>query len=303
MVSRHDNMPGVNASTRHRFALLACFAVASCRSNSGTVPAVCPPSPFRSSPPLVIAHGGGEGLGPSNTILAMQRSMAAGADILDTDLWMTSDGVVVARHDRELSTTTDGNGNIDQHSWEELQLLDTRAGWTGDPIDLPVRIPSLEQILVEFPDQLISLEIKQTQPSMAQALCDVLVRTDSVDRVYLSANDDDAVYEAQGQCPDALVITTTYADLDEMRAARDGGEPWCSPAPIGQPPYRAGRFDADNVQWSHDHGSAIFTWTVDDPDVLRELALAGVDGVYTRRPDIARQVFDSLNLSGDLSGA
>ena len=37
---------------------------------------------------------------------------------------------------------------------------------------------------------------------------------------------------------------------------------------------------------------AIFTWTVDDPDTLRGLAEAGVDGVYTRRPDIARRVFD-----------
>ncbi len=292
-------MPRVLTSTRRRLVLLACFTVASCGSNSGAVKAVCPASPFRSSPPHVIAHAGGEGLGPANTILAMQRSMAAGADILDTDLWMTSDGVVVARHDRELSTTTDGSGNVDQHSWQELQRLDTRTGWTGDPIAVPVRIPSLEQILVEFPDQLISLEIKQTQPSMAAALCEVLVRTDSVDRVYLSANDDAAVYEVQRRCPDTLVITTTYADLDEMRAARSSGRPWCSPAPIGQPPYRADRFDADDVQWSHDHGSAIFTWTVDDPDVLRELALAGVDGVYTRRPDIAREVFDSLQLSGD----
>jgi glycerophosphoryl diester phosphodiesterase len=41
-------------------------------------------------------------------------------------------------------------------------------------------------------------------------------------------------------------------------------------------------------------GLAIFTWTVDDPETLRELARAAVDGVYTTRPDIARRVFDEL---------
>ena len=42
---------------------------------------------------------------------------------------------------------------------------------------------------------------------------------------------------------------------------------------------------------------AIYTWTVDDPTVLRKLALAGVDAVYTRRPDIARAVFDEMAAS------
>jgi len=242
---------------------------------------------------MVIAHAGGEGLGPANTVLAMERSMAAGADILDVDLRMTSDGVVVARHDRELSTTTDGTGAVDERTWDEVSRLDTRAGWRGAPIDQPVRIPSLEQILLRFPDVPISLEIKQGSPPMSTQLCDVLTRTDGVDRVFLSANDDDDVYAAQSECPESVVITTTYADVADMRSARESGDAWCAPAPIGQPPYRDGRFDAEDMAWSHAHGLAIFTWTVDDPTTLRELAQAGVDGVYTTRPDVARQVFDA----------
>ncbi len=220
--------------------------------------------------------------------------MAAGADVLDADLWMTADGIIVARHDRDLSTTTDGLGNIDETTWAELQSLDSRKSWAGAAILEPVRVPSLEQILTEFPDTRISLEIKQTEPSLAVPLCDLLRSTASTDRVYLSANDDQAVYDAQAQCPATTIITTTYADVAKMREARDTGAAWCAPAPIGQPPYRPGRFSAADVQWSHDHGMAIYTWTVDDADTLRQLAEAGVDGVYTRRPDIARHVFDSV---------
>jgi glycerophosphoryl diester phosphodiesterase len=107
-------------------------------------------------------------------------------------------------------------------------------------------------------------------------------------------NRDDIVYEARERC-DGVLITTTYADVAAMREAQtDSESTWCAPAPIGQPPYREGRFDKESVDWSHDHGMAIFTWTVDEADTLRQLADAGVDGVYTRRPDIARAVFDEF---------
>ena len=280
---------------------IACAVVLVGCAGGEAAPATasCAPSPFRHSPPLVIAHAGGEGLGPANSVLAMQRSMAAGADLLDADLWMTVDGVLVAHHDRNIASDTDVTGNIDDLTWDQLQTADLRAGWTGKPIDVPVRIASLEQILAAFPDVTISLEIKQTTPSMAKPLCDVLRRANAVERVYLSANNDDDVYAAQAECPGSLVITTTYRDVAEMRRVRDTDEAWCAPAPIGQPPYNEGLLNPENVAWSHDHGMAIFTWTVDDPATLRSLAEAGVDAVYTRRPDIARQIFDDYAAEGE----
>lgn len=241
----------------------------------------------------MIAHAGGEGLGPSNTIEAMVRSLDAGADILDVDLRMTSDGVIVARHDRDVASTTDGTGLVDEMTWAELQQLDAAAAWTGVPIDRPVRVPSIEQVLVRFPGVTFSLEIKQEATPMGAVLCEVLVETDSVGRVYLSSNDDDALYAARDACPGVL-ITTTYRDLDEMRAAQEGTEGWCAASPIGQPPYRDGQPDAERIQTAHRRGMALFTWTVDEPAALRELAETGIDGVYTRRPDIARAVFDHV---------
>jgi glycerophosphoryl diester phosphodiesterase len=270
--------------------LVAIAGLSAC-SSASTASLVCEPSPFESRPPLVIAHAGGEGLGPPNAMVTMRRSLAAGADVLDVDLRMTVDGVVVAMHDRDVATTTDGTGNIDQLPWVEVARLDAGAHWPGAPIDEPVRVATLEEILTEFDDEWISLEIKQSQPSISVALCAVLDRTQSVDRVYLSSNIDESLYAARDACPEVL-ITTTYRDLDARAAADARGVAWCAPSPIGQPPYRRDRFDVETVRRSHEHGSALFTWTVDDPDDLRHLADIGIDGVYTRRPDIARQVFD-----------
>ena len=47
----------------------------------------------------------------------------------------------------------------------------------------------------------------------------------------------------------------------------------------------------DRVQRWHQLGYAVNTWTVDDPQRLRELAGLGVDGVFTNDPALARQVF------------
>ena len=106
---------------RHVVALtLVGLLLAGCSSASQTAVPACPASRFRSAVPLVIAHAGGEGLGPANTILAMHRSMAAGADVLDADLWMTADGVIVAHHDRNLQAATGEAGMIDQLTWPEL---------------------------------------------------------------------------------------------------------------------------------------------------------------------------------------
>jgi glycerophosphoryl diester phosphodiesterase len=288
----------VSARTRHWAVGLVVLGSACSTSADG---AACPQSEFRSRPPHVIAHAGGEGLGPANSILAMRRSVAAGADILDVDVWMTADGVVVAAHDRSLEAATGLEANIDEVAWGDLQQLDLRHGWVGPEIDVPVRVPSLDQILNAFPDEPFSIEIKQHEPSIADALCHTLQATDSVHRVYLSANVDATVYDARNRC-DGVLITTTYADVDEMRAARtEAVSDWCAPAPIGQPPYEDGRFDRDGVAWSHAHGLAIFTWTVDDPAALRHLAEVGVDGVYTRRPDIARAIFDEVSRTGERS--
>lgn len=287
-------MPVVRSlRVRRTWRVATLIVLASCADEQVAPPVNCPPSAFRHSPPLVIAHAGGEGLGPPNTIVAMHRSIAAGADVLDVDLRMSSDGVVVARHDRDLSTTTDGRGFVDERTWAELRTLDAAAGWTGDPIDEPVRIPSLDEILETFPAVLISLEIKQVEPSMAEELCTDLRAAGALDRVYVSSNTDAALYDAREACP-GMLITTTYADLDARRAAESRGEAWCAVAPIGQPPYRDDRFDRESVADAHAHGQAIFTWTVDDPNVLRDLAEAGVDGVYTRRPDVARRMFDEF---------
>ena len=247
---------------------------------------------------LVIAHAGGEGLGPANTLEAMQASVIAGADVNDADVHLTADGVLVAIHDDTVDATTDGHGRVDAMSLADVQRLD--AGWSfaGPNGDFPwrgrgVTVPTIEAVLSEFP-ALTSLELKDDGGDAPAVLCALLRKLGRTGSVYISSDTDPPLEQFKTLCPE-VATTVTDALVPVMRAARTSGDAWCSPVPIGQPPYNASnRPTAESLRWSHDHGLANFTWTIDDPDTIRYLATIGMDGVYTRRPDVARAIVDSM---------
>lgn len=86
-------------------ALLLWFALTACGENVGG-PTAEPPS-VAPSKPLIIAHRGASGLYPEHTLEAYTAAIDMGADFIEPDLVMTKDGVLVARHERYLSETTD----------------------------------------------------------------------------------------------------------------------------------------------------------------------------------------------------
>lgn len=58
-------------------------------------------------PPIIIAHRGASGERPEHTLASYARAIDLGADFIEPDLVLTKDGVLVARHENEISETTD----------------------------------------------------------------------------------------------------------------------------------------------------------------------------------------------------
>lgn len=117
-------------------------------------------------PTLVIAHRGASGDLPEHTLEAYSLAIEQGADIIEPDLVMTADGVLVARHDRYLSTTTDvadkpeftdrrriqGDRNdwwIEDFTLEELRMLRARQPRADRPQEYNGQflIPTFEEVL------------------------------------------------------------------------------------------------------------------------------------------------------------
>ncbi|MCA9243704.1 MAG: hypothetical protein KDA32_07125, partial [Phycisphaerales bacterium] len=67
--------------------------------------------------PLVIAHQGGDGHWPGNTMYAFRRAAQVGVDVLEMDVHRSSDGVLVLSHDATVDRTTNGSGRIDEQTW------------------------------------------------------------------------------------------------------------------------------------------------------------------------------------------
>jgi glycerophosphoryl diester phosphodiesterase len=90
--------------------------------------AALPAAALAAAQPIVIAHRGASAYLPEHTMAAYQLAVQMGADFIEPDLFMTADGVLVARHDRNLNATTNGGSvNVDSLSFAQLQQLNARS--------------------------------------------------------------------------------------------------------------------------------------------------------------------------------
>ncbi len=274
-----------------RLLPLGALMLATCTAFQASSSATCPPSRFRSDRTLIIAHASGEWFGPANSIEMLAGARAAGADLIDLDVRQTSDGELVGGHDDRI-----GQRSISSSTLAELRRIDLRDTWPNPDARVfrnPIRIPTVQDLFDAFPDTQISLEFKTTGGE--QALCDLLRTSGRMDDVYVSSAGDAAVDRYKRICPEATT-TVTDAMVPIMLAARANGQAWCSPVPIGQPPLQAGsgidafRLTTEGVDWDHEHGLAVYTWTADDNASLRYVATLGADAVYTARSDLARPI-------------
>jgi glycerophosphoryl diester phosphodiesterase len=89
-----------------RFGLLACvFALAACANQPSSQASSYPTLPGQA--PLVIGHRGASGYLPEHTLEAYQLAIEQGADFIEPDLVATKDGILIARHEPNITNTTD----------------------------------------------------------------------------------------------------------------------------------------------------------------------------------------------------
>ena len=87
--------------------------------------------------PLVIGHRGASGYRPEHTLAAYELAIAQGADFVEPDLVSTSDGVLVARHENEISGTTDVAAHPEFADRRTTKVVDGAARPGGSPRTSP----------------------------------------------------------------------------------------------------------------------------------------------------------------------
>jgi glycerophosphoryl diester phosphodiesterase len=167
--------------------------------------------------PEVIAHRGGAGQWPGETVFAFERALEVGADVLEMDVHGTRDGHLVLMHNKTLDRTTNGSGRIKERDWDYIKTLDAGYRWTADGHSYPfrtrpggevpeeLRVPRLDDVLGRLKDRRpparLIIEIKQTSPSIAARL-DALIREHGMaDRVLVASGRGSALREFRGLQP------------------------------------------------------------------------------------------------------
>ncbi|TDZ82013.1 putative glycerophosphoryl diester phosphodiesterase 1 [Mycobacteroides salmoniphilum] len=147
------------------------------------------------SRPMLIAHRGGAGDYPENTLLAITNAAKSGADGMWVTIQASGDGIPVLYRPLDLSALTNGSGQINSKTLKQLKELN--AGWNfikGDNNPYrrqAVRIPTLEEAIAAIPPSMpLFLDLKQTpaQP-LVDAVSGVLVKTGAVERSIIYSTD------------------------------------------------------------------------------------------------------------------
>ncbi|GAB6094201.1 hypothetical protein JCM14469_04530 [Desulfatiferula olefinivorans] len=148
-----------------------------------------------------IAHRGGGELLPENTLEAYRNAYAVGAESIEGDVHMTSDGVIVVSHDETVDRCTDGTGKIMDKTLSEIKALDAGYRFTPDNgATYPCRgmgytIPTLEEVFAdpELNRRPMVLEIKQSGTLVVEKVLDLIEAYDMEDQLIVGAFNQDTV--------------------------------------------------------------------------------------------------------------
>ena len=250
--------------------------------------------------PLVIAHRGGKGLWPENSLFAFERAQALGVDMLEMDLRLSSDGELVVIHDSTLQRTTNGDGGVAEHTLEHLQALDAGYHWSADGgQSYPYRaqgiaIPTFAAVLERFPKIPKVVEIKVPDVGMEALVCEALTAHQQRDRVIVGSFYDRSLQLFREQCPG--VATSAGPGSVRLLVALN----WLGLGGLLSPSYQAlqiperhGELEvasASLLQTAALRGLNVQLWTINEQPDMRRLLDRGAHALITDYPDRALQV-------------
>jgi len=237
---------------------------------------------------LAFAHRGGalhpDLHGLENTRHAFEHAVTLGYDYLETDVHVTSDGVLLAFHDALLDRVTDRTGAISEHTYAEVQ----EAVVGGSE-----RVPTLAELFDAFPRARFNIDIKST-PAVP-ALARFLDERQAWDRVCVGSFSGRRLRTFRKLSGGRVVTSASPGEVAAYRVlpAAVARRLTRSRPAVLQVPHRRGRLTIVTpglVRRAHRAGLQVHVWTIDDPDEMRALLDRGVDGLMTDRTDILRAV-------------
>lgn len=243
---------------------------------------------FYSPRPLNFGHRGAPEFAPENTLAAFEAARQMGADGVELDVSLTSDGVPVVCHNFTVDQTTNGRGRIRDLTVTQIKTLD--AGSRFHPRFAGERIPTLQEVLEwAGDDMLLNIELKSLSlrdEGLERAVLHLIQQYDLCERVTISSFNPFALRRIK--MLDAEIQTgLLYAPALPIPLRRAWLRHLAQPNALH--PHHT-MVSPEYFYWARNRGYRVNTWTVNEPDEMRRLLRLGVDAIITDRPDLLRAV-------------
>lgn len=242
----------------------------------------------RSERPLVIAHRGASAYRPENTLPAYALAVEQGADMIEIDLHLTNDSRIVIAHDSDLDHFG-ASGSIAESSLAEMKALDA-----GHKKGVAAEVPTLEEVLDAYGHRIaFNLEFKWAAHGdylgLESRTLKALNSRGLLDSTLFSSFRESVLRELKRLSPDsriALLIDPLDSEENRNRMVERA-------VALGAEAVNPHHFFVNPamVEAAHQHDLAVYTYTVDDEEEMRRVVEAGVDGIFTNRPDRMRAIW------------
>lgn len=237
--------------------------------------------------PVNLAHRGASSLAPENTLEAFRMAVGAGAGGLELDVHLTRDGYVVVIHDATVDRTTSGTGAVAEMTLDELRGLDAGHGQYGDR---SLRVPTLAEVLQEFPGVPINIDIKKAHPGVEEAVLGVLRDAGAEGRILVASTPHGIISRfrklsggrvSTGASKWEIAVFYILSRLHLERLIRPAYDALQVPLRHRGIPLVTRRF----VEAAHARGVRVDVWTINQAGEMRRLLDLGADVIMTDRPE------------------
>lgn len=239
----------------------------------------------------VIGHRGASGLAPENTLHSFALALEQGADALEFDVRLTSDGVPVVLHDPTLARTCDRREPVETLSAQTLAEADAGFYFTMDGgVSWPCRgrqigIPTVAQVLERFPEAPLLIEVKEVRA--AGPLARLIRKMGAAHRIVV-ASFLEAALEPFYHEPQIPTGGSRRGILRLWLSATIGlPEPRSRHQAYAVPDHFRDRIHVPTARFigaARRAGCPVHVWTVDDPGRARTLWKRGAAGMITNFP-------------------
>jgi glycerophosphoryl diester phosphodiesterase len=227
--------------------------------------------------PLVIAHRGDSSRALENSLEAFRLALSVPADMIELDIRMSKDKVLYVMHDERTGRTSESDISIERSLSADIAKVRLR---NGEPV------PTLDDVLRLVKGKAgLNIEIKSRGAGAVFAKYFFLYRYAGF--VLVSSFQEAEVRAAPGVMLD-LPVARICDLFTKGRVAAYAGKG-----------YRYISLNRKTVTRElvaalHERSIRVYVWTVDAMDEMKRLISWGVDGIYSNRPAVLKEIVDSL---------